>query len=244
MEYRYLKDWDVDEGVGHHHAILEWLRYYDPKKEKNVIDFSRYVIEYHDSVRALFNFCTTTSGTYPYAFPMLLLIRHSLEISMKHMIITLYQFERIYFDAINEDVDNKLRDIIGESHKLREIFRSLDAQIISFKKDLSKSNVSVKFSCASDAQDNDISICKKFFERKNISEINLFDLLEELCDFFSEIDPEATAFRYHVTNRIEPNLEKVGGVNIEMLVCYYFQVIEIFKYLYTVEGQLDEFRNA
>lgn len=261
---KYLGDWNKFDGH-RFHANLGWQKEKDDGGGKGGIKSGSIIYHYVQSTTKLFNSITRPGETDAVALPILFMIKHGIELGMKHIILKVCTYHLYYIEeARGEDCKSRFKakqeTVLNKGHRLHALLALLNEDMLEFS---SQMQMQYSFEISTSLQDVPIYDAGEYDEASNyelarkrvfpgggISSINFFELMAEFVELFNKIDPFDSAFKYQTSKKGDATLGGVDNVNIELLVCYFVEISSVFSnfedplagFFHDYEQWQDEFR--
>jgi len=264
MKYKHLNGWDVPTG-SRFELQLNWMKKPISSSGDEAVEFRNIVYQYNEAIERLFNSIDKYENADVIGLPLMFLVKHALEIGMKHMILSTYLREIIYgenlrgnYIEIGKKMTLKKKKVNNLKHDLKKLYEEMMVCFESLKQktdvDLESEFMSINYhNCISGKKDGDNNVnrkCMELFGSKLNTPLPYFEILNELCELIKSLDEYDSAFKYDLTQQNQPALNVHGDqcINLALVVCHYWQIayplygiedalFEIFEYRKELYGE-------
>ncbi|MBF0171326.1 MAG: hypothetical protein HQK87_09625 [Nitrospinae bacterium] len=263
MLYKHLENWHKFSG-SKFELQLNWMRRPISANGEEAVTLGNIAYCYNEAIEKLFDAVDMQGNMDAIGLPLLLLVKHAVEIGMKNIIYEVHLRELVYgdslwkrYDEIEDGMNRKREKISGKKHDLVKLYSALLNQLevvrektgVDLRTVMNESSYAI-IQASRDESCNCAKVCGNGLKEKLGKQLPFFEILAELCHLFSaDLDPEDCAFKYDVTLKNSPSLKIQGDgcIDVAMVVCHYLQ---ISIYLYDIqellmevfEGHEEEFR--
>lgn len=187
-----------------------------------------YFSSYCETCERIYNTILDDNDSDAIIFPLLFLMRHTLELGMKELTFKLKNtrtkdYEKNYMNVFGTK---------GKGHDLNKLYDSLLCEIKCFDESMETNlektlkNISIGIKNTK-AQNNTEKIEHYMYQCFKDEKNDFFEFLKEFVDMLHQTDKYSFSFRYSTDKKNYKNLENIKSINISLIYGMFIQLIPI-----------------